>query len=401
MFCKNCGAKLDDDAVFCEKCGTAIKRAASLDSDKNVFAHGSDSDAQRPNEIRTALPAETVAKLKSKRMIIPLAVLAVLVIAVIFVVVNRSAGASDPVSMAESNFTNGGKFAFDDTSLYFFEYVDEDESESCIYSTSYTGKDKTPIPNTSDIRQIRIVNDKILYKKYSSGSDIIGFMEKDGSNDTELVKLPDTSLTDFDASDTTLYYLYDGELRAHPLGDGDPFLISDNVQDFMLADDTLYYATYSSIFSYDIKQDTSTEICSSKAKDLVLDGEELYFKNDSGIYKISIAGDGTPEPIVQDPMVGSFIIKGNTIYYIHMFEEDAIDAYIESTNTYTGTLSSLYDLYIRANLMGCGRVTRVPKTGGNAEAVDSQTYITALFAYPGGIYSMDCFASTPSPAEFE
>ena len=26
MFCKNCGAVLEDDAVFCEKCGTKIKR---------------------------------------------------------------------------------------------------------------------------------------------------------------------------------------------------------------------------------------------------------------------------------------------------------------------------------------------------------------------------------------
>ena len=28
MFCKNCGAKLDDDAQFCEKCGTVVKRPA-------------------------------------------------------------------------------------------------------------------------------------------------------------------------------------------------------------------------------------------------------------------------------------------------------------------------------------------------------------------------------------
>lgn len=29
MFCKNCGAKLDDDAMFCDKCGTVIRKDAA------------------------------------------------------------------------------------------------------------------------------------------------------------------------------------------------------------------------------------------------------------------------------------------------------------------------------------------------------------------------------------
>ena len=32
MFCKNCGAKIDDDALFCEKCGTIINRPVSAET---------------------------------------------------------------------------------------------------------------------------------------------------------------------------------------------------------------------------------------------------------------------------------------------------------------------------------------------------------------------------------
>lgn len=53
MFCKNCGSKLDDDAVFCEKCGTAIKRTASLDLAKDSTTQESkfqQSNIQRINQ---------------------------------------------------------------------------------------------------------------------------------------------------------------------------------------------------------------------------------------------------------------------------------------------------------------------------------------------------------------
>ena len=44
-----------------------------------------------------------------------------------------------------------------------------------------------------------------------------------------------------------------------PMSDGGDSLLLDNVEDFILAGDTIYYATESSIFSYDIKKAESVE----------------------------------------------------------------------------------------------------------------------------------------------
>ena len=106
----------------------------------------------------------------------------------------------------------------------------------------------------------------------------------------ELTNDSDNYLNDFSASDTTLYYLYNDELRMQPMSDGEDSLLLDNVEDFILAGDTIYYATESSIFSYDIKKAESVEICSSEAYNLVLCDEKIYFKNDNGIYRVSLTG---------------------------------------------------------------------------------------------------------------
>ena len=264
MFCKNCGSKLDDDAVFCEKCGTAIKRTASLDSAKDSIAQESSSNNQISNESANENPTATVAKPKSRRIIALVAALAVIVFVAIFFALNKSTfGVSDP--RVESNFNNGGKLAFDDKALYFIGLYDENDSETCVYSTSYTGTNKSLVSSNPNISRIRIANGKILYATYEDDTYKIGLMGKDGSDDNILVELTNDSdnyLNDFSASDTTLYYLYNDELRMRPMNDGEDSLLLDNVEDFILAGDTIYYATESSIFSYDIKKAESVEICS-------------------------------------------------------------------------------------------------------------------------------------------
>ena len=256
MFCKNCGSKLDDDAVFCEKCGTAIKRTASLDSAKDSIAQESSSNNQISNESANENPTATVAKPKSRRIIALVAALAVIVFLAIFFALNKSTfGVSDP--RVESNFNNGGKLAFDDKALYFIGLYDENDSETCAYSTSYTGTNKSLVSSNPNISRIRIANGKILYATYEDDTYKIGLMGKDGSDDNILVELTNDSdnyLNDFSASDTTLYYLYNDELRMRPMNDGEDTLLLDNVEDFILAGDTIYYATESSIFSYDIKK---------------------------------------------------------------------------------------------------------------------------------------------------
>ena len=79
MFCKNCGSKLDDDAVFCEKCGTAIKRTASLDLAKDSTTQESSSSNQISNELTNENSTAAVTKPKNRRIIALVAALAVIV----------------------------------------------------------------------------------------------------------------------------------------------------------------------------------------------------------------------------------------------------------------------------------------------------------------------------------
>lgn len=398
MFCKNCGSKLDDDAVFCEKCGTAIKRTARLDSAKDSIAQESSSNNQISNESTDENSTATVAKPKNRRIVALVVALAVIVSAVIFFTLNKSAsGVFDP--RVESNFNNGGKLAFDDKALYFIGLYDENDSETCVYSTSYTGTNKSLVSSNPNIDRIRIVNGKILYATYEVGTYKIGIMEKDGSDDNILVELTDDSdnyLNDFSASDTALYYLYNDELRMHPMNDGEDSLLLDNVEEFILAGDTIYYATESSIFSYDIKKAESVEICRSEAYNLVLCDEEIYFKNDNGIYRVSLTGKESAELIIKDSNVGNFVIDGDNIYYIQTLEMDEIiklAKYIDEDE---------YAIYALA-MFTSGHIKRVPKAGGPAEWVDSnQVLSTALFVYPDGMYSrMSILSDTLSLVEFE
>ena len=73
MFCKKCGAQLDDDAKFCEKCGTAIKKIvpaavsprdeASVDQDEDMKESESGSnDGKVPEqeEVITGVPVDSI-----------------------------------------------------------------------------------------------------------------------------------------------------------------------------------------------------------------------------------------------------------------------------------------------------------------------------------------------------
>lgn len=396
MFCKNCGSKLDEDAVFCERCSTAIKRTTIID--KDLPTQESSSNNQIPSELINENSITTVTKPKNKKIIIVVAALAVIVGAVIFVTINKSIfGGINP--RAESNFNNGGKLAFDDKSLYFIGLYNEDDSETCVYSTSYTGTNKAIISSNPNISRIRIVNGKVLYATNGDNTCSIGFMEKDGSNNTELIELTtdsDNYLNDFNASSTTLYYLYNDELRMCPMSGGEDSPLLDNVEDFVLADDMIYYTTESSIFSYDIKTDESVEICSSKANNLVISDGKIYFKNDNGIYRVSLTGKESAEPIVKDSKVGNFVIDGDNIYYLQTLEMDEITElakYIDEDDYFTYALA----------MIGSGQIKCVPKVGGPVESVNSnQPLSTALFVYPDGMYSrMSIFSDTLSLVEFE
>ena len=106
---------------FVKKCGTAIKRTASLDLAKDSTTQESSSSNQISNELTNENSTAAVTKPKNRRIIALVAALAVIVAAVIFFALNKSTfGVSDP--RVESNFNNGGKLAFDDR-LYIFSWA--------------------------------------------------------------------------------------------------------------------------------------------------------------------------------------------------------------------------------------------------------------------------------------
>lgn len=400
MFCKNCGAKLDDDAVFCEKCGTAIKK--DINSNETAPAQTISSEGATVNDAIVENTASTDANSGKKRPIALFAAIAAVVVvavaAVLFLRVGSSSvGSSDP--QAQSNFNNGAELAYDDKTLYFIGLYDDDDSDTCVYSTSYTGTNKTLISDNSDISKIRIANGKILYEIYEDDTYSIGVMDKDGSNNSviiELAKGSDDYLGDFDVSSSVLYYLYNDELRTCSMDGTDDSLLLDSVEEFIIVGNTIYYATGKSIFSYDIKKAQSIEICSSNASSLVFDDGIIYFKNDNGIYSVSSTGDAAAQRIVKDSAVGNFVVDGDNIYYIQMLDADEITELAKLMD------ESNYFAYALA-MVGSGQIQQVPKTGGVAEPVDSNQLLSAaLFVYPDGMYSkMSFFFDTLSLVEFE
>lgn len=400
MFCKNCGVKLDDDAAFCDKCGTAIKK--DISSNETAPIETLSSEGVTASDIIVENPTSTTTKLSKKRPVILIAVIAavmvVAVAAVLFLIPTASnEGTSDP--RAESNFNNGAKFAYDDKALYFIGLYDDDDSDTCVYSTSYTGTNRTLISDDSDISKIRIANGKILYEVYGDDTYTIGIMDKDGANKTVIIELDNgsnDSLNDFNATSSALYYLYNNELRTCAMDGADDTLLVDCVKDFIIVGNMLYYATEKSIFSYDIKKNQSTEICNSEASNLVFDDGNIYFKNSNGIYSVASTGEESAQRIVKDSSVSNFVVDGDNIYYIKQFDTDDIITLakiMDEDNYITYTIA----------MIGAGQIERVSKLGGNPEAVDSdQLFSVALFVYPNGMYSRLSFLSnTLSCVEFE
>lgn len=400
MFCKNCGAKLDDDAMFCDKCGTAIKK--DINSNETVLVETLSSGGVTVSDVIGGNATSTTTKSGKKRPAVLIATIAVVVVAAVVAVLlfmtNASnGGSSDP--RAESNFNNGAKFAFDDKTLFFIGLYDDDDSDTCVYSTSYTGTNKTLISDDSDISKIRIANGKILYEVYGDNTYTIGIMDKDGSNNTAIVELDNGSddyLNDFDATSSALYYLYNNELRTCGMDGADDTLLFDGVKNFLIVGNTLYYATEKTIFSYDIKKTQNMEICNSEASDLVFDNGKIYFKNSNGIYSVAVTGDEGAQRIVKDSAVGHFVLDGDSIYYIQRLDTDDI---IEIAKIMDEDNYITYGIA----LIGAGQIERVPKLGGNPEAVDSDQLLSvALFVYPNGMYSkLSAFIDSLSRVEFE
>ena len=293
-----------------------------------------------------------------------------------------SAGSAD--AMAQCDFNNTGRFAYDSQNLYFVgDYYDSDD-ETSLYSTPYDGGSKRLISDDGDISRIRIRDGKILY--YASGDDErrIGTMGTDGAGDKTILSWPaedEVSIGEFDLAGGKLYYIADSTLHVCSAEGAEDQALAENVKDFVIDGKTMYYSADGTVYVYDLRKQTAEELCRAAARDLVYENGTLYFKTDNGLYCAPVSEPGVVRRVVDDDMMTYYVIDGDTVYYISALSSDEIKTlaeYMEDDVSY----SSYY-----IALIGTGQLMRAPKTGGEGEKQPSdQLLLYSLHGYPQGFY---------------
>ena len=377
MFCKNCGAKLEDDALFCEKCGTAVGETG--DGSLSPYSDNLPSFLKEETENRPLSP---------RRPLSPLGIVAAIVVVVaaaalaVFMKPAESVAYADP--RAQINFNNGGKIAFDETRLYFVGDWNAGDEETCVYSTTYSGEDRKMISSDGSIASIRIADDKILY--YSRDDDsksVIGTMEKDGSNDHHIVETTEL-IWSYDLVASKLYYVTSEGLHACTAdGQNDEILLTD-VDEFIISGNG-YYNDGDAIYSYDLKKGESKKLCDSGgANRLVYKDNKIFYMNDKGIFSVPDDGSEPETKLVNYDEVRDYLILDDTIYYVQKLSDSELDALVE----YFAEGDTQYSKYAYEIVLGSsGFLRSCPVSGGEVAELKTDPLIVAdLYGYPEGIY---------------
>ncbi len=387
MFCKNCGAYLDDDAQFCEKCGTEIKRIAQDTSQLSISEENTDiKDHTDLGASSTSKSEQDVIQPKKKhfsKTIVVAIVAAIAIIVALLIALGNNSGSKNSNLYQEVNFNNGAKFAYDGSRLYIIGLYNEDDEDTSLYSTDYKGVNKTLISDDSDINSIRLVDGKIYYKASGDDEYTIGVINMDGSGKSVIVTSSE-SLGRYDVYKETLYYIQDSTIHTCTLtGENDTALL-ESVDTFTLCNGYIYYVDNDDVIrSYCIKNAETKELCkSSGANYLSVDGNTLYFACDTGLSSVMVNGESTITKIIRDDSLYSYAFYDGYIYYNHQMTSDERDSIAE----YAGDTSSEVLTYKLA-LIGTGSLYRANLAGGDGESVDSdQIVIYSLFNYPDGLY---------------
>ena len=156
MFCRTCGAKMADDAQFCEQCGTAVTRQGTVQA-----ANGITTETERTS-VPEAAPAQggtRPRKTAGKKLAILGAAGALIIIAAVVCLSLFSGGQGGSASpYQDANLNNGGFFAYDDSRLYFIADYNESDTKKSLYSTDYSGNQKTLLASATDIIRIRAID---------------------------------------------------------------------------------------------------------------------------------------------------------------------------------------------------------------------------------------------------
>ena len=422
MFCKKCGMRLDDDALFCENCGIAINRAETIAAESVVtelgqeHTHAEDitaTEMELPVEAATVpvgeeAPAEDstghveVGVSENKTKLIPKWVLLAGIVAVAIIVIAVIAGGRTSNTDSfynEMNFNNAARFAYDSSRLYFVGEYHENDEGSSVFSTDYKGVNKKLISDNDDISKIRVVDGNIYYYENGDEKYTLGVMNTDGSGNLAILEL-DEPISKYSVSGNQLYYLTDSGIFSCDLTGENITLLVEKADTFTLADGVIYYVYDDVITEYHIKKDSSTELCKSAgATDLAMNGSTLYFVCDNGLSCVDVKGDGTVTRMINDSDLDAYVFFDDYIYYNSTYESDEIVEMAEylaedsEDLTFWGlALIGTGDLY-RANIDGSG-VHEVEDTDDNL--------IFTLYTSPGGLYyKLSAWSDVIDKVEFD
>lgn len=396
MFCKNCGAKLDDDARFCEKCGITITR-----KDIEKTATITTENLQESTHPKAGLPKEALVPQKlSKSKILAIICIGIFAIAMgTFCLIRFTGGHSGNQNVyQEINFNNGAHFAYDDARLYFIADYNEDDDDESLYSTDYNGGHKTLIADAENIIRIRVVDGKIYYQESHEGYSI-GSMTTTGEDNHTIVEFENIA-EKYDVANGQLYYLTDSKIHSCDLsGENDQVLLED-ARTFVLDGTIMYYATEKEICSLNLQNEKQTQLCEAeKPSNLVVEGKELYYSiSDDGLYCVSLNGKAAPTRVVRDSSLGRYTFQNGSIYYVHEMSDSDIETIVKHMAD-----SDQDALIYKIALIGCGSVYRCDKTGGGEEKIESdQLLIYTLYTYPNGLYcKSSAFSDSIEEFKFE
>lgn len=166
MYCRNCGAKLDDDAVFCTRCGKQIEEV-SVASDTGAQEIKAEPETKKTNP----------GKKKKRKRVLVAAVLLAVVIAIAAMAFPMVQRAVDPYSIAFAEAESG------------VDLEHSGEPETPLPSLTQYGREVSSLRGSSFSLKDKGRGRKYIYK----GSSEIGAVQLKDNTMTILVKQEDKS----------------------------------------------------------------------------------------------------------------------------------------------------------------------------------------------------------------
>lgn len=324
MFCAKCGAKNEDNSLFCGECGADSGANGNRDS---LSAEESGPDAG-------AAPAAW-EKRKRKGLVVGislLAVVAVVAAALVFIGTGRSVGTDGDIpedtlvdavddirGNTTGNIANSGSVTQQGDWIYYFNYAYDEEWTRVpgLYKmrTDGTGKARLNDDGGSDIN---VAGDWIYYKShnYSNYSDDnkLYKMRTDG---TEKKQLSGDSVSSLNVVSDWIYYLSGLSIfKMRTDGTERTKLNDDGSSSINVAGGWIYYRNGSDDGKlYKIRTDGKgkTKLNNDESAGINVVGDWIYYCSGYRLYKIRT--DGTEKTKLNSDDSMSINVAGDWIYY--------------------------------------------------------------------------------------